>query len=90
MRGMLHHIDLTVKDPAASFALYDTVLGYMGYTQVRDFEWDISDGIHKSSVSLVEAKGAGAVREHDRYSPGLHHIAWRAESREDVDDFANY
>jgi glyoxylase I family protein len=87
MRGMLHHIDLTVKDPAASFALYDAVLGYMGYTQVRDFEWDISDGIHKSSVSLVEAKGAGVVREHDRYSPGLHHIAWRAENREDVDDF---
>ena len=28
---------------------------------------------------------AGASRQHDRYSPGLHHLAWRADGREDVD-----
>jgi hypothetical protein len=44
MRGMLHHIDLTVKDPEASVAVYDAVLHFMGYTQTRDFEWTISDG----------------------------------------------
>jgi len=26
------------------------------------------------------------MREHDRYSAGLHHLAWRAESRATVDD----
>jgi glyoxylase I family protein len=85
MRGMLHHIDLTVKDPEASVAVYDAVLHFVGYTQVGDFEWSLAVGQHRSSVSLVGATGAGKVRDHDRYSPGLHHIAWRAESREDVD-----
>jgi glyoxylase I family protein len=85
MRGMLHHIDLTVKDPEASVAVYDAVLHFLGYTQTRDFEWSIGDGGHKSSVSLIEATDVGKLRDLDRYSPGMHHIAWRAESREDVD-----
>ena len=33
----------------------------------------------------MRAEGAGRERVHDRYSPGLHHVAWRATSREDVD-----
>jgi len=42
MRGHVHHIDLSVKDPRAA-------------------------------------------RGHDRYSSGLHHLAWNAQSRKDVD-----
>jgi glyoxylase I family protein len=38
-----------------------------------------------SSVGVMKAEGAGRGRAHDRYSPGLHHVAWRAASREDVD-----
>ena len=38
-----------------------------------------------TSVSLVPVTGSGAGRTDDRYSPGLHHIAWRAESRADVE-----
>jgi glyoxylase I family protein len=33
----------------------------------------------------LSAHGEHADRTHDRYSPGLHHIAWNAASREDVD-----
>lgn len=33
----------------------------------------------------MKAVGEGATRTHDRYSPGLHHVAWHAESRADVD-----
>lgn len=82
MRGFLHHIDLSVTDPSASFAIYDAVLGFLGYRLVRDFEWELSTGSGSSSLSLVKATACGT---HDRYSPGLHHIAWRAESRADVD-----
>jgi catechol 2,3-dioxygenase-like lactoylglutathione lyase family enzyme len=38
-----------------------------------------------SSVGVMKAEGAGRDRAHDRYSPGLHHVAWRAASHEDVD-----
>jgi catechol 2,3-dioxygenase-like lactoylglutathione lyase family enzyme len=33
----------------------------------------------------LSARGENAERTHDRYSPGLHHLAWAAASPEDVD-----
>lgn len=87
-RGGIHHIDLTVKDPEASRAFYQAVLGFMGYRLVDDhphgFDMDL-DGAPFCSIGLIMAKGANADRMHDRYTPGLHHLAWAAESREDVD-----
>lgn len=89
-RGLVHHVDLTVKDPAASRAFYEAVLGFMGYrvgyqnANGVDFDVALLDGGF-SSIGVKKAKGLNAGRAHDRYSPGLHHIAWRAESREDVD-----
>jgi glyoxylase I family protein len=76
MRGLVHHIDLTVTDKERSRAFYDAVLGFMGYRRA-------GEPFH--SIGILEACGDGAARVHDRYSPGLHHLAWAADSREDVD-----
>lgn len=88
MRGGVHHVDLTVKDPDASRAFYAAVLGFMGYRlkddHPRGFDMDL-DGPDFCSIGIVRAEGPHTNRTHDRYSPGLHHIAWTAESREDVD-----
>ena len=90
MRGMIHHLDLTVKDPWASCPFYDAVLGFMGYRRVREdvrgFDWELSSlSGELASIGLMKAEGAGRERTHDRYAPGLHHVAWYAQSREDVD-----
>ncbi|HEY4944273.1 MAG TPA: VOC family protein [Rhizomicrobium sp.] len=90
MRGLVHHIDLTVKDPAASRPFYEAVLGFMGYRVVsqhpRGYDFDLaSPNGSFSSIGIMRAQGANAARAHDRYSPGLHHVAWRADSRADVD-----
>jgi glyoxylase I family protein len=89
MRGAIHHLDLTVKDPWASRAFYDAVLGFMGYRRVKEdargFDYDLALPHGAASIGLMKAEGEGRAREHDRYSPGLHHVAWRAESRADVD-----
>ena len=88
-RGHIHHIDLTVRDPTASLAFYEAVLGFMGYKLAReapdgfDFEARTAHGF--VSVGLVRARPPGHDRPHDRYAPGLHHIAWHAQSRNDVD-----
>jgi len=89
-RGAIHHIDLTVRDPAASAAFYDAVLGFMGYGRShedeRGIDWAIAvAGGATTSVGIVKSQGTHAVRPHDRTSPGLHHLAWRAASRADVD-----
>lgn len=90
MRGAVHHIDLTVRDPQASRGFYDAVLGFMGYRlaaeHARGFDWDReAPGQGFCSIGVMRAEGTGAARPHDRYSPGLHHLAWTADSREDVD-----
>ncbi len=89
-RGAVHHIDLTVKDPVASRRFYESVLGFMGFAVVDTYEYgfdmDLRDGGRLvTSIGILRARGDNAARAHDRYSPGLHHVAWYAESREDVD-----
>ncbi len=94
MRGGIHHIDLTVKDAHASRAFYESVLGFMGYALSKGnpfaadetcFDFDLRDGDTFCSIGILSARGENTERVHDRYSPGLHHIAWNAASREDVD-----
>src|SRR5262249_25912067 len=90
MRGMIDHLDLTVRDPAKSREFYEPVLGYMGYTNIRrhedgfDFDMPAENG-WQSSIGLRRSRGDGERRPHDRYSPGLHHVAFRARARSDVD-----
>jgi catechol 2,3-dioxygenase-like lactoylglutathione lyase family enzyme len=46
-----------------------------------DFDREIP-GLPFTSIGILREHRS---RPHDRYTPGLHHVAWRAESREDVD-----
>lgn len=89
MRGAIHHIDLTVRDPWASRDFYAAVLGFMGYREAashaRGLDYDLSTPEGFCSIGVMKAKGPNAARPHDRYSPGLHHVAWNAASREDVE-----
>ena len=88
VRGLVHHIDLTVTDRERSRRFYDAVLGFLGYRRSADHDhgsdWD-REGEPFHSIGIIEARGEGAKRTHDRYSPGLHHFAMRAKSRDDVD-----
>jgi len=90
VRGAVHHIDVTVKSPEDSRGFYQAVLGFMGYVFVDDhergFDMDLRDADgFVTSFGVMRAKPESAEHVHDRYAPGLHHIAWNAASREDVD-----
>jgi len=82
----VEHIDLTVNDVARSRAFYDKVLGELGF---RKYEG--SDYIAWSNALMTMAiRGASAPNRDahfDRYRVGLHHLAFRARSRADVDAF---
>ena len=86
MRGWVHHIDLTVSDLGRSGPFYDAVLSFLGYCQSRNGEtwidWDMGAQHCPSSVGIRVARDD---RSHHRYSCGLHHLAWVADSRADVD-----
>ncbi|MGE0766324.1 MAG: VOC family protein [Hyphomicrobiaceae bacterium] len=89
MRGVVHHIDLTVANPDRSFAFYDAVLTTLGYRlarrEERGFDWHLRSPLGVHSIAVVKASEYGKLRSHDRYSPGLHHVAWGVDCRDDVD-----
>jgi glyoxylase I family protein len=86
MRGQMHHLDLTVGDIARSKPFYELVLRFLGYRCVKDTAalvvWDLAlaDGVCGLAIRAAERE-----RDHDRYTVGLHHFAWNADSRQDVD-----
>ena len=86
MRGQMHHLDLTVGDLARSKPFYALVLDFLGYRCVKDTDeivvWDLTlpDGVCGFALRRAQHD-----RAHDRYTAGLHHFAWNADSRQDVD-----
>lgn len=88
MSNFFHHLDLTVADPVKSRPLYELFLGHCGFTlKSAGDEWagfGLGDKRYPC-ITLLKARGQNAQRGHDRYSPGLHHLALRASSRADVD-----
>ncbi len=88
IRGFVNHIDLTVADVDRSIEFYDSVLALLGYRRTNLYEggapcWAIADGERNGfSIALHKAR---SDQEHDRYTIGLHHLAFHADSLEDVD-----
>jgi glyoxylase I family protein len=89
-RGGINHLDLNVIDLERSAAFYDRILGYMGYQRSHiatpenpGHDWYAPrDGVNRLSLGIVRAKNN---TPHDRTAAGLQHLAFHAESREDVD-----
>lgn len=91
-RGFINHLDLTVSDVAVSSAFYDKVLGRLGYRRSGEYEgevpcWVLSQAGFTISLGLHRAKVRSA---HNRYSVGLHHLAFHAASRAEVDGFHDF
>jgi len=82
--GAIHHIDITVRDPERSLVFYDFALPLMGFRRIADAdEGPLWAGAHVE-VGLQTAR-TDARTAHDRRSPGLHHLAFTAPTREAVD-----
>jgi glyoxylase I family protein len=96
--GPLSHIDLTVGDPARAIPFYAALLEALGWRRMRvdlpDFQGDHprracwfmrgSEG-PGFGIEVRPGRGENARRPVDRYAPGMHHMAFHAESRERVD-----
>ena len=84
MSGWIHHIDITVSDLTASTRYYDLVLPRMGFRRIADVaEGPLWAGA-RVELGLQSARPERA-RSHDRYTPGLHHLAFGAADRAAVD-----
>lgn len=90
LRGSINHLDLTVSSLEAAEPFYEAVLSYLGFERIC-IVGDDATIWHSTvkdqrlfSIALRRPSPEGARRRHDRYSPGLHHLAFHAASRDDV------
>lgn len=98
VRGPLSHIDLSIRNPGASIPFYGAFFEALGW---RRFESELPGfaGNEPQRAAWFLRYAGGALfgievrpaseesrdRPHDRYAPGLHHMAFHAESPQDVD-----
>ena len=89
--GSLNHLRLTVRDPAVSERFYDALLVALGWVQIPRHDegraWERRDPA-AGCQWLILTPVADEHRDappHDRFAPGLHHLALNAADRDQVD-----
>ncbi|GAA6615234.1 VOC family protein [Scytonema sp. NUACC26] len=84
--GTINHLSLTVSDRTISEPFYDQILQFMGYQKVEKNEEFTMWWLENAGAFLIyNSHPDSPNKTHDRYSPGLHHLAFNAGSREEVD-----
>ena len=78
------HIDLTVNDLDRSTEFYEKVLGTLGFRRIPN-EYNVVFGIRFMTVGLYLSTPAERGIAFHRYRVGLHHLAFKARQRADVD-----
>jgi glyoxylase I family protein len=91
--GGVHHVDLVVSSIERSLPFYRELLGPLGWHGISEVEGERGETIwyllgHETQIGLREAQSSPGV--YDRYSPGLHHLAFEAMSRAAVDERADW
>jgi glyoxylase I family protein len=87
----VHHVDLVVSSIERSLPFYSELLGPLGYHTVTEVEGERGETIWYvagpgTAIGLREAQSESDA--YDRYRVGLHHLAFEAGSRAQVDDRA--
>jgi catechol 2,3-dioxygenase-like lactoylglutathione lyase family enzyme len=87
---VISHLDLNVSDPARSLPFYGLVLGYLGLPRTSVSEdrciWEQPlPGGGSWGIEVRAPRESTAEVGHQRYAPGIDHLAFHAESRADVD-----
>ncbi|MGI8740492.1 MAG: VOC family protein [Gammaproteobacteria bacterium] len=97
--GKLHHLAICVCDMQRSEKFYASLLEHLGYVAGQEMEDEnISKHVPGANNTFIIWAGPGGAfsiwpknpdasnQNYEMYSPGLHHLAFAADSREQVDE----
>ena len=89
----VHHVDLVVSSIERSLPFYTQLLGPLGFHTVSQVEGERGETIWYiggpgTAVGLREALSES--EPYDRYQVGVHHLAFEADSRAQVDERAEW
>jgi glyoxylase I family protein len=87
----VHHVDLVVSSIERSLPFYTQLLGPLGFHTVSEVEGERGETIWYlggpgTAIGLREAQAESG--SYDRYQVGVHHVAFEADSRAQVDERA--
>ena len=94
MKPIIDHIQITVKDLAVAEPFYDKFLSVLGFDlnlkkkgRVAKHEFDVIEYSHPLLIFGINSPREKFKEEviHRRRPGALHHLAFKAESREEVD-----
>jgi catechol 2,3-dioxygenase-like lactoylglutathione lyase family enzyme len=80
------HVILTVSDFSACLPFYKRLLTYLGLTPVVDSEVMLYCVGGRTAVGIMPADEPYRAERFVQTRVGLHHVCFRARSREDVDE----
>jgi catechol 2,3-dioxygenase-like lactoylglutathione lyase family enzyme len=84
------HVDLVCRDLGRSLAFYRAVFGPLGISEPVLFDGERGERIHylrfpHPGSGSLGLRQADEQQEFSLYAPGFHHVAFRVDSRADVD-----
>jgi catechol 2,3-dioxygenase-like lactoylglutathione lyase family enzyme len=91
VRGLISHLDLNVSEPARALPFYALVFGHLGLQRFdvspERCVWrqQLSNGAWWG-IEIRPPRETPPRTRHERYAPGIDHLAFHAESRADVDN----
>src|SRR5206468_5293225 len=86
----IHHLDLVVSNVDRSKAFYSALLRGLGWAGVLELEGERGEAIWylqaaDTWLGLREKQSDAHPVPYDRYGVGVHHVAFEASARDDVD-----
>ena len=81
--GMLHHLEINVSSLEKSLRFWEPLLSIFGYTEYQN--WPSGRSYKLNHTYLVFVQSDLLESSFNRRSVGLNHLAFHAESREQVD-----
>lgn len=93
LRGSINHVSITVSDLDAAMTFLRPVLEFLGYSPGPVLEHEAAgsrltvniNAANGIAFNVWEARPEHAGHPFEVYEPGLHHVAFNVEARDQVD-----
>ncbi|KMK75849.1 VOC family protein [Alkalihalobacillus pseudalcaliphilus] len=86
-KGMIHHIELYVSDLTKSKQFWGWLLEELGYEPFQEWEEGQSWKLGSTYLVFVQVQEKYSKISYHRCRVGLNHLAFSAESKQQVDQF---
>lgn len=86
MRGLLHHIELYVKDLKKSKEFWGWFLKELGYVEYQSWDKGVSYLIDKTYIVFVQVEDKYLDMNYHRCGHGLNHLCFHGETDSFIDE----